>query len=218
MKYFSSIFFGFSLFFNYSATCQQLKNTAAKEPELVFDGSTFNGWEGDTVSTWRIEDNSIVGGSFKENVAHNYFLSTKKSYGDFILKLQFKLVCKDGFMNAGVQFRSERMIDPSYEMKGYQADLGPGYWASLYDESRRNKTLAAPDTILIKKLLKPDDWNEYEIRATKNKIEIFLNGVQTVRYTETDSTIPHHGLIALQIHGGGKTTVWYKHITITRLD
>ena len=218
MKYFSSIFFAFCLFLSYAATCQQLKNTTAKEPDLVFDGSTFNGWEGDTVSTWRIEDNSIVGGSFKENVAHNYFLSTIKSYGDFILKLQFKLVCKDGFMNAGVQFRSERMIDPSYEMKGYQADLGPGYWASLYDESRRNKTLAAADTLLIKKLLKPDDWNEYEIRATQNKIEIFLNGVQTVKYTETDSTIPQQGLIALQIHGGGKTTVWYKNIIITRLD
>lgn len=34
-------------------------------------------------------------------------------------------------------------------MTGYQADLGPGYWGSLYDESRHNKILAAPDSITL---------------------------------------------------------------------
>src|SRR5256885_7084737 len=34
-------------------------------------------------------------------------------------------------------FRSK---DPSYEVSGYQADMGEGYWGSLYDESRRNRS------------------------------------------------------------------------------
>jgi hypothetical protein len=38
---------------------------------------------------------------------------------------------------------------PSYEMIGYQADLGDKYWASLYDESRRNKTLTGPDSATV---------------------------------------------------------------------
>jgi hypothetical protein len=27
----------------------------------LFDGFTFNGWEGDTLKTWRIEDKMIIG-------------------------------------------------------------------------------------------------------------------------------------------------------------
>ncbi len=45
----------------------------------------------------------------------------------------------DGKGNSGVQFRSIRI--PHHEMSGYQADIGEGYWGSLYDESRRNKVL-----------------------------------------------------------------------------
>jgi hypothetical protein len=208
----------FSLFVHPPADGQVASNKAAKEKTVkLFDGKTFGGWDGDTGNTWHLENTAISGGSLEVTVAHNFFLTTEKSYSNFILTLQFKLVCKEGFMNAGVQFRSMKMVDSSYEMVGYQADLGPGYWASLYDESRRNKTLAGTDSLLIKKLLKPDDWNDFEVHAMGNHIEIFLNGVQTVNYTETNNFIPQEGLIGLQIHGGGKTKVWYKNIFITEM-
>ncbi|MES1224939.1 MAG: DUF1080 domain-containing protein [Bacteroidota bacterium] len=197
--------------------CSGLCQPAGKNSVRLFDGKSFNGWEGDTMQTWHIQNGALTGGSFEETVAHNYFLATKESYSNFILKLKFKLVSKEGFMNAGVQFRSERLTDPAYEMTGYQADLGPGYWASLYDESRRNKTLASPDSLLIEKILKPGNWNDYEIRVNKNHIELFLNGTQTVSYTEKDNSIPQNGRIALQIHGGGKTVVMYKDIFIKKL-
>ncbi len=103
----------------------------------LFDGKTFTGWQGDTLQTFKIEDHSISGGSLTTTVPHNEFLSTINSYHNFDLKLQFKLVGA-GYVNAGVQFRSKRSDNPAYEMIGYQADLGNGYWASLYDESRRN--------------------------------------------------------------------------------
>lgn len=183
----------------------------------LFDGKSFKGWEGDTVKTWRIEKDAIVGGSLNETVPHNDFLCTTSSYDNFILRLKFKLTGTAGFINAGVQFRSKRLTDPSYEMTGYQADLGPKYWASLYDESRRNITLVQPDSLLILKQLKPDDWNEFEIRAENRHISIFLNGKQTVDYTEKDEAIPQSGLIGLQIHGGGKTEVSYKDIVLEKL-
>lgn len=119
----------------------------------IFDGRTFKGWEGDTIKTFRIGNNSIVGGSLVETVPHNEFLCTTESYNNFILKLKFKLT-GSGFVNAGVQFRSKRTANPAYEMVGYQADLGEGYWASLYDESRRNITLAKPDSVRLNKILK----------------------------------------------------------------
>ena len=133
-------------------------------PQNLFDGKTFNGWEGDTTRTWRIANGILVGGSLTEQVPHNEFLATTKSYSDFDLKLKFKLV-GTGFVNAGVQFRSKRLEKPDYEMSGYQADLGEGYWGSLYDESRRNTTLVRPDSVTISKVLKNNDWNNYRIRC-----------------------------------------------------
>jgi hypothetical protein len=123
----------------------------------------------------------------------------------------------EGFINGGVQFRSRRLEKPAHEMIGYQADLGDKYWGSLYDESRRNKTLVAPDAKLIDEILKRGDWNDYEIRAEGPRIRLSINGRQTIDYTETDPAIPRDGLIGLQVHGGGKVEAWYKDITIQEL-
>jgi hypothetical protein len=191
---------------------------AAQKPAPLFDGRTFTGWEGETKTTWRIQDGAIVGGSLSTQVPRNEFLTTTRSFGDFVLRAKFKLVGTEGFINGGVQIRSQRVKEPPNEMSGYQADLGDKYWGSLYDESRRNKTLVAPAAELIKEILKPGDWNDYEIRAEGPRIRLSINGRQTVDYTEADPKIPRDGLIGLQIHGGGKAEVWYKDITIEILN
>ncbi|MEQ8535649.1 MAG: DUF1080 domain-containing protein, partial [Imperialibacter sp.] len=165
-------------------------------PTLLFDGSTLTGWEGDA-KTWRVENGAIVGGSLTETVPHNEFLCTLQPYGDFKLSLKYKLETGGGFTNAGVQFRSVRAIEPAYEMIGYQADIGNGYFGSLYDESRRDKVLAGIDSLAGVQLFKPNDWNDYQIIAEGKRIQIFLNGVQTVDYTEADNDIPQAGLIGL---------------------
>jgi 3-keto-disaccharide hydrolase len=190
---------------------------SASKPVPLFDGRSFQGWEGDTQKTWRIEDGAIVGGSLKETVPHNDFLCTTRSYENFILHVKVKLTGTEGFINGGVQFRSQRLTKPAYEMIGYQADIGAGYWGSLYDESRRKKTLAQPDKAQVEKLVKPGDWNDYEIRAEGPRIRLFLNGQQTMDYTESDPAIPRSGLIGLQIHGGGKAQIAYRDITIQEL-
>jgi Domain of Unknown Function (DUF1080) len=180
------------------------------------DGKTFAGWEGDTAKTWRIVDGAFVGGSLAEKVPHNEFLCTKKQFGNFELRLKFKLLGSEGQINAGVQIRSER-IPNHFEVKGYQADMGDGYWGALYDESRRKKVLAAPDKEVALKALKRGDWNDYVIRCEGPRIQIWLNGVQTVDYTEADAAIPQSGRICVQIHGGGKAEAWYKDIVIEEL-
>ncbi len=183
----------------------------------LFDGRTFAGWEGDTKKSWRIENGALVGGSLTETVPRNDFLCTTRSFGNFILRLKYKLAGTEGFINGGVQFRSQRLADPAHEMIGYQADIGAKYWGSLYDESRRNKVLAAPDQNEVLGIVKLNDWNDYEIRAEGRRIQLFLNGRQTVDYTEPDDTLPQSGLIGLQVHGGGKVEVSYKDITIEEL-
>ena len=102
-------------------------------------------------------------------------------------------------------------------MTGYQADYGENYWGTLYDESRRNKTIAGQDTKITQKYIKLNDWNDYEIRAENRRIRIFINGKQTTDYTESDLTIPQSGFIGLQIHGVGTAQVAFKNIYIQEL-
>jgi hypothetical protein len=185
-------------------------------PVPLFDGRTLQGWQGDT-GTWRVEDGAIVAGSLTARIPHNEFLATTREYGNFVLRLKVKLLGTEGFVNGGVQFRSQRLSDPAYEMIGYQADMGKTYWGTLYDESRRKKTLARPKGDSAERLVRAGDWNVYEIRAEGPRIRLALNGTQTVDYTERDARIPQKGLIALQVHGGGHTLIAYKDITIEEL-
>ncbi len=185
-------------------------------PVSIFDGKTFDGWEGDTAKTWKIVDGAFVGGSLAEKVPHNEFLATKKNYKNFDLHVKFKLVGTEGFVNGGVQFRSDR-IPNHFEMIGYQADMGEGYFGSLYDESRRKKALVTPDKELIDKTVKKGDWNEYHIRCEGRHIQLWINDVLTCDYTEPDESIQQSGLIGLQVHGNGKTEAWYKDIVIEEL-
>lgn len=181
---------------------------AESESEPLFDGETFEGWEGD-LKWFSIEDGAIVAGS-DERIPHNQFLSTKTTYRDFELRLKVKI---EGNANGGIQFRSKRVPDNT-EVSGFQADLGWNFWGCLYDESRRNKTLACADEALQKEIVKKDDWNDYVIRVEGNRIQLFLNGVQTVDYTEEDDSIARDGIIAVQVHSGPPSRIWYKDLSI----
>lgn len=187
------------------------------EPVPLFDGKTFTGWEGDTGTVWRIEDGAFVAGSLEKKQEKNNFLATEKKYGDFELTLKWKLEGTEGFVNGGVQFRTVRIPD-HHEVSGYQADLGKGYDGALYDESRRKKMLAQPSPEVLAKAQKPlGEWNDYRIRAEGNRIQIWLNGVQTVDYTEAEPGIDLTGIIAVQIHGNATSIVRYKDIMIEEL-
>jgi len=180
----------------------------------LFDGKTFNGWIGDTNKTWRIVEGAFVGGSLTNKVPRNEFLRTEQQFTNFMLRLKFKLEGTNGFVNAGVQIRSQPATNPPNEMVGYQCDIGEGWWGALYDEARRNKVLIKPKPEDVKKALKPGDWNEYLIRARGKQIQTAINGVVMIDYTEPDDTIPQSGAIGLQVHGGGVTLVSYKDIQI----
>src|SRR5262249_28321183 len=126
----------------------------------IFDGKTFKGWDGDTNKTWRIAEGALVGGSLAATVPRNEFIATTRSFTNFVLRLKFKLSGTEGFVNGGVQIRSERTSDPPNEMSGYQVDIGdPEWWGCIYDESRRNKVVAKSDMNQVNKVLKRQDWN-----------------------------------------------------------
>ena len=180
----------------------------------LFDGKTLDGWEGD-LKIFRVQDGAIVAGTLDSKIVRNEFLCTTRTFGDFELRLKFKLLGGDS-ANAGVQFRTKR-IPNNHEVAGYQADMGVGWWGALYDESRRNKVLIGPDQAKMKDVIKLNDWNDYVIRAEGQHLQLWVNGFQTVDYTEQDAGIDATGVIAVQIHGGPPSEAWYKDITIVDL-
>ena len=188
---------------------------AQSKPKPLFDGRSFAGWEGDR-QIFRIEGGAIVGGSLAAALPKNQFLCTTAEYGDFELRVKFRLLGDPAKANAGVQFRSRR-IPNDHEVIGYQADVGQQYWGALYDESRRRKVLAGPSAADLDRIVRRGEWNDYVIRAEGARIRLTLNGVQTVDYTEPDSTIEKTGCICLQIHSGPASEAWYKEITIEPL-
>ncbi|MEX2402138.1 MAG: DUF1080 domain-containing protein [Rhodothermales bacterium] len=181
--------------------------------EPLFDGETFEGWEGH-MHAFRIEDGAIVAGTLEDSIPRNEFLCTLDSFDDFELRLEFMLLGEGA--NAGVQYHTER-IPENHEVIGYQADMGDGWWGAIYDEMRRRTLLAEPDFPVRDSLLNVEDWNEYVIRTEGPRTQLFINGVRTVDYTEPDESIPQTGRICVQIHSGPPSEAWYRNITLRDL-
>lgn len=207
-----STVFMFLFFSMWAATSAQAKGWTS-----LFDGESFGGWNGDTETVWKIIDGVIVGGSLSGN-PQNEFLATDRDFKNFHLRLEYKLIGTDGFVNGGVQFRSERLAEPANEMAGYQADIGAGYSGYLYDESRRSRFLTEADQEFVSRVERSGEWNQYEIIASGSRIMILINGQRTITYSEKEEDIPLSGKIALQIHGNSKAQISFRNLEIEELD
>jgi len=175
----------------------------------LFDGRTLDGWDTDTPGVWTAR-NGVLRGS-TPGLNYNDFIRTKRSFGDFTLRVKMRLL--GGIGNSGVQFRS-KPVPNSHELEGYQADAAQGLWGALYDESRRKKTLATPSQDFHDRL-DLAAWHEYEIGAQGGQILLKLDGVVTVDYREPDPGIARTGIIALQVHANrAPVEVWFRNIRI----
>jgi hypothetical protein len=80
--------------------------------------------------------------------------------------------------------------------------------------------LASPEMETVQRALKAvaaDGWNTYRIRAEGDRIQLWLNGVQTIDYVEKEADIEKTGIVALQIHAGMRAIISYKAIEIVEL-
>lgn len=191
-------------------------NGSASQPVVLFDGATLNGWQPvDSADShfWTVADSCITGGDGRSNVPKNTYLRTEREYGNFEFRCLFRLSgdAATGFINSGIQYRSQVVNN---DMVGYQADIGDGYWGDIYDEHRRG-LLVAGNLETLHRILNKDGWNSYIIRVCGNHHELYINGVKTCDYVETDSDIPTKGVIALQLHSGGAAKIQLRDVTIT---
>jgi len=180
----------------------------------LWNGRDLSDFVVDTKELWAVEDGMIAGKS--PGIKYNEFLRTRKTYGDFHLRCEFKMTDPTGKANSGIQFRSAETEPRSHEVVGYQADMGQQYWGCLYDESRRKRVLAQASEAALAKLDKAG-WNSYEIEAKGPRIVLRLNGVVSVDYTETEAGIAQSGFIALQLHSGPPLEMRWRQLAIREL-
>lgn len=182
------------------------------EPKMtpLFNGKDLDGWETARPELWVVENNTIVGRS--PRIKTNEFLYTKKKYADFKLRYEVRLVNDIG--NSGVQIRSERK--PDGHAKGYQVDIGKGYWGSLYHEEGRGmlshykRTEGTADDPV-----KLDEFNLFEVTAQEHHLVIHVNGTKTVDIHDPEGELEGH--IALQIHSGEALEVQFRNLEIRDL-
>jgi len=148
---------------------------------------------------WQVENGEIVGKS-ATGLKKNTFLKSHIAVENFKLSLKVKLTPNEA--NSGVQFRSAP--HETYEAKGYQADIGKGWWGKLYEESGRGLLWNKDNEDAVKK----EDWNTYEVLAVGHKIQTAINGRKCVDLDDPKGDLTGH--IAVQVHAGGPTEVRYK--------
>ncbi|MCA9048110.1 MAG: DUF1080 domain-containing protein, partial [Planctomycetaceae bacterium] len=173
----------------------------SENAKTMFNGRDLTGWSG-TDGLWSVENGELVGRT--DGLKRNEWIVSDLSAENFHLTLEVKLVDNAG--NSGIQFRS-RAHDG--EVSGYQADIGAGWWGKLYEEHGR--------ALLWDKSgeqhVRLGDWNTYEVIAGDHHIVTKINGQTCVDLEDPEGA--HRGIIAFQLHSGGKTEVRYRNI---RLD
>lgn len=208
----------------------------------MFDGKTLNGWvERGGKAKYEMVDGVVIGTTTPGKA--NSFLCTEKTYGNFILELDFLV---DPNINSGVQIRSE-CFDTDRELKdkqgqplknkkgeivkvaagrvhGYQVEIDPSkrkWTGGLYDEGRRLWLADLTDNPAAGNAFKQGEWNHFRIEAIGSRMRTWINGVPAADLT--DDLTPR-GFIALQVHQVGDNTsklgllVKFRNVRIQDLD
>jgi len=174
----------------------------------LFDGKTLDGWDGDP-RLWKVRDGMIIGNTDGVQLERNTFLITKRTFRDFILRTEVKLRNH----NSGIQFRSEAF--PGWVVRGLQADMAENnWWGGIYDEGGKRGVLVNGWKGKAETVVKPKDWNTYEVSCIGDLIQLRVNGLLTA---ELHDSTRMEGVIALQLHRGPGMEVAFRNIRIKEL-
>ena len=205
----------------------------------IFNGQDLTEWEGNP-ALWRVENGAIVGQTTADGPAkltYNQFIVWKGGdVDDFVIRFDIKL-SKAG--NSGMQYRSWRNPDVAkpFSVSGYQADFDGEHTHSgiLYGEGFRDilcqrgqETVIGSDSKpkevrhfaesdALKKELKAEDWNAYEVTAKGFTFTNKINGHVMSICTDEDPKRKASGILAIQAHAGPPMTVEIKNIRLRKL-
>jgi hypothetical protein len=173
--------------------------------EPLFNGKDLTGWKvhGGKMEVWGVADGMLFvqGGG-------GGWLFTEKEYGDFEVRLEYK-VPRGG--NSGVALRAPRMGDPAYQ--GMEIQILDDY-ADQYKNLRPTQYTGSIYDVVppSRRVTKPaGEWNRMRIVAKGRKVLVEINGEKVVDADldeHKDSFKKHPGLerkeghLGLQSHDG----------------
>lgn len=186
----------------------------------------------------------VKNGELILNSTDNWFLTTKKSYKNFILEAEVIMPDVSEYSNSGIMFRGQiKHNDTGVEAMGYQAEVDPSErkWSGgLYDQARRqwlhpvHASRSFPDTSFEQNYLPSwtDEmanayqhlqWNHYRIECHGSDIKIYLNGVLTTHVRDSKDSqgfigLQHHGSALLKQSGETNNIVRFRNVFVTVLE
>ncbi len=182
--------------------------TTSCAQKKIFNGKNLNGWTIHGTEKWYVEKGELVCESGPDK--QYGYLSTDKQYKNFILTVQFK---QEANGNSGVFFRSS--IDGT-KISGWQVEVAPlnSHTGGIYESYGRGWLIQPlPED---EKYLKPNEWNNLQIKVQGDEVTTWLNDQQMV-FIKDAKIGQATGFIALQIHDGGGIKVRWKNLTIKEI-
>jgi hypothetical protein len=185
----------------------------------IFNGKDLTDWSGNP-ALWSVKDDVLNGQTANEGDAkltyNQFIIWTGGEVDNFILKADIKISANG---NSGFQYRSFKGEKP-WSIKGYQADFdgthnhsgilyGEGYGGILTERGtetvlengpKRKSEKKFAESAELKKALKVEDWNSYEIRAEGNKLTHIINGNVVSISNDEGENNRKNGILAIQIH------------------
>ncbi len=181
---------------------------AGAQPVSIFNGKDLNNWTVHGTEKWYVDKGELICESGPDK-GYGY-LSTNRSYKDFVLTLEFK---QEANGNSGVFFRSS--IEGT-KISGWQVEVAPaGMHSGGIYESYGRGWLIQPKPA-DEQWLKTGEWNTMKIMVKGDEVTTWLNGHPIV-YFKDEKIGQGTGFVALQIHDGGGIKVRWKNLMIQEL-
>ena len=226
-------------FFRSAAQQQTMPEPATNDNtgfELIFDGKTLDGWDGDP-KYWRVENGALVGEVTPETLLkRNTFIIWRAGVTkDFELKVEYRISSRG---NSGINYRSVEVPGEKWVMRGYQADIdgqqrytGQNYeergrtFLALRGQMTRNEegkkarvVASLGDPKELQSYIKDEDWNEYHLIARGNGLVHILNGhVMSIVIDDDPPNRRFDGLLGVQVHVGPPMKVEYRNFRLKKL-
>ena len=211
--------------------------------ELIFDGKTLKGWEGDP-KYWRVENGALVGEVTPETLLkqNSFIIWRGGTTGDFELKVEYRISARG---NSGVNYRSAEVSGQPFALRGYQADIdgqsrnagdlrhtGQNYeergrtflarrgQVARLEQGKQPQVVASlGETKELAAFIKNDDWNELHLIARGNVLIHILNGhTMSVVLDEDARERRLEGLLGVQVHVGPPMKVEFRNIRLKKLS
>lgn len=192
----------------------------------LFDGKSLDGWAAaENKGTWKVTPNGLLANDGERS--HLFYtgaggVDSPPSFRNF--EVEAELLAKP-YCNSGLFFHTKYQ-EKGFPVKGFEIQvnntaLGEG----TYRERKKTGSLYAVRNV-YKQIVPDNEWFRIRALVRGKNVQIWINDIQTVDYTEpTPPVIPpgsirerylDQGTFALQGHDGGSKSQW-KKIRVRRL-